>query len=95
MEADDNNQSTAESATAFDRILVHLRRVAEVKKLENWVPHKLNDRQREIRDQACLTLLNRHINGEILNRIVICGEKWILFDNRKRSASCLDPGSES
>ncbi|CAF4830065.1 unnamed protein product [Pieris macdunnoughi] len=28
----------------------------------------------------------------ILNRIVTCDEKWILYDNRKRSAQWLDPG---
>ena len=96
VEADDT-QSTAELAAAFDvsvkTILVHLRQIGKVKKLDKWVPHELNDRQREVRVEACLALLNRHTNEGILNRIVTCDEKWILFDNRKRSASWLDPGS--
>lgn len=96
VEADDT-QSTAELAAAFDvsvkTILVHLRQIGKVKKLDKWVPHELNDRQREVRVETCLALLNRHTNEGILNRIVTCDEKWILFDNRKRSASWLDPGS--
>ena len=96
VEADDT-KSTAELAAAFDvsvkTLLVHLRQIGKVKKLDKWVPHELNDRQREVRVETCLALLNRHTNEGILNRIVTCDEKWILFDNRKRSASWLNPGS--
>ncbi|CAH0690202.1 unnamed protein product [Spodoptera exigua] len=96
VEADDT-QSTAELAAAFDvsvkTISVHLRQIGKVKKLDKWVRHELNDRQREVRVETCFALLNRHTNGGILNRIVTCDEKWILFDNRKRSARWLDPGS--
>ena len=78
VEADDT-QSTAELAAAFDvsvkTILVHLRQIGKVKKLDKWVPHELNDRQREVRVETCLALLNRHTNEGILNRIVTCDEK--------------------
>ena len=84
---------TAAFDVSVKTILVHLRQIGKVKKLDKWVPHELNDRQREVRVETCLALLNRHTNEGILNRIVTCDEKWILFDNRKRSASWLDPGS--
>ncbi|XP_045449637.1 histone-lysine N-methyltransferase SETMAR-like [Melitaea cinxia] len=66
---------------------------AIVEKLDKWVPHEFNERQREIRAETCLALLNRHANEGILNGIVFYDEKWILFDNHKCSASWLDPGS--
>ncbi|XP_045446564.1 histone-lysine N-methyltransferase SETMAR-like [Melitaea cinxia] len=96
VEADDS-QTTVALAAAFEvstkTILVHLRQISKVKKLEKWVPHELNERQREIRVETCFALLNRHTNEGTFNRIVTCDEKCILFDNRKRSASWLDPGS--
>ncbi|XP_045451094.1 histone-lysine N-methyltransferase SETMAR-like [Melitaea cinxia] len=96
VEADDS-QTTTELAAAFEvsteTILIRLLQFGKVNKLDKWVPDELNKRQREIRVEACLALLNRHTNEGILNRIVTCDEKWILFDNRKHSASFLDLGS--
>lgn len=42
------------------------------------------------RFEACISLLSRHKSEPFLHRIVTCDEKWILFDNRKRSALRLD-----
>ncbi|CAH2084588.1 unnamed protein product [Euphydryas editha] len=96
VEADDS-QITPELAAVFEvstkTILVHLHQIGKVKKLDKWVPHELNERQREIRVETCLALLHRRTNEGILKRIVTCDETWILFDNRKRSTSWLDPGS--
>ncbi|XP_045454940.1 histone-lysine N-methyltransferase SETMAR-like [Melitaea cinxia] len=59
----DDSQTTAELAAAFEvstrTILVHLRQIGKIRKLDKWVPHELNERQREIRVEACLALLNR------------------------------------
>lgn len=72
-------------------VLVHLRQISlEKKKLEKLVPHELNYRHRDERLNVCLTLLNRLRNEEILNRIVTCVEKWVLFSSRKRSSCLLD-----
>jgi len=35
-------------------------------------------------------LLNRNESNPFLSRIIICDEKWILYDNRKRHAEWID-----
>ncbi|XP_045447536.1 histone-lysine N-methyltransferase SETMAR-like [Melitaea cinxia] len=96
VEADDS-QTTAELAAAFEvstkTILVNLRQIGKVKKLDKWVSHELNERQRQICVETCFALVNRQTNKGTLNRIVTCDEKWILFENRKCLASWLNPGS--
>ena len=42
------------------------------------------------RFDVCIFLLSRNEGEPVLYRIVTCDEKWILYDNRKRSASWLD-----
>lgn len=89
-------QTTKELAAWFDvslpTILTHLHEIGKIKKLEKWVPHDLSEPQREARVEACLTLMNRYRNEGILDRIVTCDEKWILYNNRKRTTQWLNPG---
>lgn len=70
----------------------HLKAIGKVKKLENWVPHSLNDRQKNQRFDVCASLLCRNKNDPFLARIVTCDEKWILYDNTRRSGQWLDKG---
>lgn len=92
----DPSQTTSELAAGCDvsdkTVLIHLKQIGKIKKLERWVPHELTEANRQTRVDCCVTLLNRHNNEGILNRIITCDEKWVLYDNRKRSAQWLDPG---
>ena len=59
----------------------HLKQIGKVKKLNKWVPHKLT----KILNHCCevsssLILCNN--NEPFLNQIVMCNEKWILYNNQ-------------
>ncbi|CAK9826066.1 Histone-lysine N-methyltransferase SETMAR [Anthophora retusa] len=71
-------------------ILTHLAQIGKVKKLDKWIPHELTDAQKERRLDACLSLLSRNKAEPFLKQIVTCDEKWIMYDNRKRSSQWLD-----
>lgn len=68
----------------------HLIAMGKTKKLDQWVPHELTDHQMNTRIEVCSSLLLRNQNDPFLDRIFTCDEKWILYDNRKRSRQWLD-----
>ncbi|KAF2349194.1 Transposase type 1 [Trinorchestia longiramus] len=68
----------------------HLKIIRKVKKLDKWVPHELNEKQKLRRFEVCSILSLRNTNDLFLDRIVTCDEKWVLNDNRKRSGQWLD-----
>ena len=59
-----------------------------------WVPHELNDRQME-RRQNTQILFARQKRKSFLHRIVTGDEKWIYFQNPKRKKSWVDPAQPS
>ena len=54
------------------------------------MPHELNDNQKKRRYEMSSSLLLRNENNPLLGRVVSCDEKWVLYDNRRRSAQWLD-----
>ncbi|XP_029639770.1 histone-lysine N-methyltransferase SETMAR-like [Octopus sinensis] len=62
----------------------HLKKIGKVKKMDRFVPHQLNDIQRNRRLTVCSKLISR------LYRLITCDEKWILFDNSRWTGQWLD-----
>ena len=73
-------------------VLEHLKQLGKSKKLYNWVPLKLNENQKIIVSNCRLRFFLRNKSDSFLDRIVSCDDKWIAYDNRRRSALWLDQG---
>nr|CDJ90590.1 histone-lysine N-methyltransferase SETMAR [Haemonchus contortus] len=71
-------------------IVRHLKQIGKTKKLDKWVPHELTEIQKNRRFEISSAHLLRKFSDPLLERIVTCDEKWILYDNRRRSAQWLD-----
>lgn len=91
---DDPTKTVRELASDLDvspsTISRHLAQIGKVKKLDKWVPHHLNDKQTTKRYHICTSLLLRQKNEPFMHRLITCDEKWLLYDNHKRSARWLD-----
>ncbi|KFD50320.1 hypothetical protein M514_08820 [Trichuris suis] len=90
----DPTQTQDEMAVKFgvsrQTICAHLKQLGKVKKLDKWVPHELSEQQMFRRLEVCSSLLRRNETDPFLDRIVTVDEKWVLYDNRRRSWQWLD-----
>ena len=68
----------------------HLKQTGKVKKLNKWVPQELTTNQRNHCFEVSFSLILPYNNKPFLDQIVMCNEKWILYDNHWWLAQCLD-----
>lgn len=68
----------------------HLKAIGKVRKMDQWVPHMLTERNKVARLDACNSHLSRNKELPFLHRIVTCDEKWITYDNRRRCGAWVD-----
>ncbi|GFY52112.1 histone-lysine N-methyltransferase SETMAR [Trichonephila inaurata madagascariensis] len=81
---EDSSKTSGELARQFntssEMVRFHLHRLGETYRLSQWVPHTLLEVHKQQRVAAYLSLLSRHRNASIFNRVLTSDEKWILYD---------------
>ena len=80
---------TSELDVTYSTTSNHLRDWKD-KKLDKWVPHKLNDNQKKRHYEVSSSLLLCNKKNSFFDRVVTCNEKWVLYNNQWRSAQWLD-----
>ena len=70
----------------------HIKSIEKVKNHNKWVPRKLNENEKKFLKlkSASSTLCVCNTDDSFIDQIFTCDEKWILYDNRKRSGQLLD-----
>jgi len=88
------SQTLRELALIFNvthkTIANHLHCMGKVWKHDRWVPYKLSDKNKCQRLTICTSLVLRNHSDPFLNRIITSDEKWITYDNIRRSGQWLD-----
>lgn len=67
-----------------------LRAINKKKKLDELTPHELSEKNIVRRLEVSYSLLARNKKEPFLHRILTCDEKWIEYDNRRRSGAYVD-----
>ncbi|XP_054356145.1 uncharacterized protein LOC129043489 [Pongo pygmaeus] len=63
-------------------VVRHLKQIGKVKKLGKWVPRELSEKQKNCHSEVSSSLILCNNSEPFLDRIVMCHEKWILYDSR-------------
>ena len=86
--------TTQEVAQEFNvnhsMVIWHLKSIGKVKKLDKWVPHELTENQTYHCFEVSSFLILCNNNDLFLKWIVMCDEKWILYDNQQWPALWLN-----
>lgn len=73
----------AEVGVHHTTVVRHLAVLGKVKKQDMWLPHELTTANKTRHLEICTSLLARNKEEPLLHRIIICNEKWVLYDNWK------------
>ncbi|GFX26873.1 histone-lysine N-methyltransferase SETMAR [Trichonephila clavipes] len=72
---EDSSQTCGELARQFntscETVRLHMHHLNKMYRLSKWVPHKLLEVHKQQRVAAYLSLLSRHRNASIFNRVLI------------------------
>jgi len=66
---------------------VRLHTMGKIQKEGRWVSHELSEDNKNRQRDTALTLLSKFRKKNVLHKIIIGDEKWILCDNPKRRKS--------
>lgn len=95
----DRHLTTREIAERFDihytTVSDRLKKLGMVKKTDVWVPHELTEKNIMDRILICESLLRWNEQDGFLKRIVTGDEKWVVYNNIKRTKSWCGPGESS
>lgn len=89
------NQLAIRLGVTQQAISARLHDMGKILKEGKWVPHQLNERQLENRKVVSDMLLQRHQRKSFFHRLLTGDEKWIYFENPKRTKAWVNPGQPS
>lgn len=101
---DDNRQTTRELAEQLgcdpQTVLNHLNSMGKIQKFGAWIPHQLNEDNKNQRLVACASLLARYRRAvqqhrPFLSLIVTGDEKWCLHVNMKHRKEWVDQDQQA